>query len=225
MKRLAMLCLVVCLLALSLPAYAASDTVMSVANCESWVSLRESPSTRARRLEKLPKGALVSYKSGTWNGFSFVRYGKRQGYVLTRYLEPQKSLAMVVGNCNSYVTLRERASTSSRTVERIPKGTTVLRVDDVGNGFFRVCHNGKYGYVLSKYLLRAEAKHGTTKAVMNCESYISLRKSPSTKSERLAKIPLDAHVTSFGSNGFGMEYVCYDGKYGFALSEYLVREF
>ncbi len=224
MKRLTMLCLVVCLLALSLPAYAAwNDEVMSVVNCESWVSLRESPSTRARRLEKLPKGALVSYRSSTWNGFSSVYYGKRQGYVLTRYLEPQ-SLAMVVGNCNSYVTLRQRASTSSRAVEKIPKGTTVLRVDDVGNGFFRVCHNGKYGYVLSKYLLRAEAKHGATKAVTNCESYISLRKSPSTKSDRLAKIPVDAHVISFGTNGFGMDYVCYNGKYGFALSEYLARE-
>ena len=222
MKRIIVLCLTICLLALSIPGYAADeDVVLGVVNCESWVSLRESPSTSAKRLTKLPKGALATYISGAGNGFTFVRYGKQEGYVLTRYLEPQ-SLAMVVGNCNSYVTLRESASTSSKAITKIKKGNLVLRVDDVGNGFFKVCYNGKYGYVLSKYLLRAETKHGEAKRVVECKSYISLRELPSVKSDRLAKIPLGARVSSFGSNGYGMEYVYYNGQYGFVLSKYLI---
>lgn len=225
MKRIIVLCLMICLLALSIPGYAADeDAVLGVVNCKSWVSLREEPSTSAKRLAKLPKGALVIYISSEENGFTFVRYGTLEGYVLARYLETQ-SLAMVVGNCSSYVTLRKSASTSAKAITKIKKGTLVLRVDDADNGFFRVCYNGKYGYVLSKYLLRAETKHGVDKRVVECQSYISLRELPSVKSDRLAKIPLDAYVTSFGSNGYGMEYVYYNGKYGFVLSKYLANDF
>ena len=224
MKRILVLCLMLCLLALSMPGYAADeDVVLGVVNCESWVSLRKEPSTSAKRLAKLPKGALVTYISSGGNRFTFVRYGKLEGYVLTRYIAPQ-SLAMVAGNCSSYITLREHASTSAKAIAKIKKGTPVLRVDDVVNGFFRVCYNGKYGYVLSKYLLRAETKHGTAKRVVKCQSYISLRKLPSVKSDRLAKIPLGAYVTSFGTNGYGMEYVYYDGQYGFVLSKYLAND-
>lgn len=60
---------------------------------------------------------------------------------------------------------------------------------------------------------------------MECQSYISLRESPSVKSDRLAKIPLGAYVTSFGSSGDGMEYVCYNGQYGYVLSKYLAGDF
>lgn len=224
MKRIMAMCLMICLLALSLPGYAADeDAVLGVVNCESWVSLRNGPSTSAKRLAKLPKGALVTYISSGRNGFTFVRYGTLEGYVLARYLETQ-SLAMVVGNCSSYVTLRESASTSAKAITEISKGALVLRVGDAGNGFFRVCYNGKYGYVLSKYLLKAETKLGAAKHVVDCQSYISLRERPSVQSDRLAKIPLGTYVTSFGSNGYGMEYVYYNGQYGFVLSKYLAND-
>lgn len=79
---------------------------------------------------------------------------------------------MLVGSCSSYVTLRESASTSAKSITRIGKGVPVLWAGDAGNGFFRVCRNGEYGYVLSKYLLKAETKHGFAKHAVDCQSYI-----------------------------------------------------
>ncbi len=61
-----------------------------VVNCESWVSLRYSPSTAARRLTQIPLGTIVTvYDGPVWgiDGFYPVEYGGFKGYVLKDYLE------------------------------------------------------------------------------------------------------------------------------------------
>lgn len=136
-----------------------------------------------------------------------------------------QNLTTEVNNYSGYITLSERASISTNTIMASKESSSALHMDDVSSDFFSSCHNGKYGYVLSKYLLGTETKHSTVKRVVECQAYISLRKSPSVKSDRLAKIPLGAYVTSFGSNDNGMEYVRYNGQYGYVLSKYLVNDF
>lgn len=59
--------------------------------------------------------------------------------------------------------------------------------------------------------------------IVNCKNYVSLRESRSTKSARLAKVPLGAVVFAFpedsGENGF--TWCVYQDEYGYILSEYL----
>ena len=60
--------------------------------------------------------------------------------------------------------------------------------------------------------------------VVNCEEWVSLRSAPSTKADRLIKVPLGAPVSdcSWAENGF--IYGSYGGYSGYIKAEYLARE-
>lgn len=221
MKRLISVCLLVCLIASCVPAFASvRSDLLTISNCNYWVSLRKTPDTASSRISTVPKGAFVTFDSIAENGFYHVKYGTEYGYILSQYLSPS-NLAMQVENCNYYVTLRAQPSTKAKELMKVAKDEIVLYVSDAENGFFQVRYNGKIGYILSEYLFAADSESGHTKQVVDCNSWISLRSAPSTKATRLVKIPLNSEVISFGAYDSSMEYVYYDGKYGFALSKYL----
>jgi len=57
--------------------------------------------------------------------------------------------------------------------------------------------------------------------VVNCEEWVSLRKSPSTSSERLKKVPLDATVTDCEWVDGHFTRCTYEGVTGYILDKYL----
>jgi hypothetical protein len=63
---------------------------MRVVKCKEFVSLREERSTSARRLAKVPLGALVLAfpEYGEENGFIYCVYHDEEGYILAEYLQP-----------------------------------------------------------------------------------------------------------------------------------------
>ena len=63
---------------------------MRVVKCKEFVSLRETRSTSAKRLVKVPLGALVlAYPEyGEENGFIYCVYQGEEGYILSEYLQP-----------------------------------------------------------------------------------------------------------------------------------------
>lgn len=64
------------------------------------------------------------------------------------------------------------------------------------------------------------AEKWVSATVVNCEEWISLRKSPSTQAQKLAEIPLGAEVEVVVSGG--SFYKCrYRGQTGYALAKYL----
>jgi len=67
-----------------------STEIYYVVNCESYVSLREKPSTDAERLKKIPYGDSVGFIEKSKNGFYKVKYGGSTGYVLSEYLSKNK---------------------------------------------------------------------------------------------------------------------------------------
>lgn len=80
-------CLVLCTAALAESTYHA---IMMVDHCEEWVSLREGPGTKYKRLAKVPLFALVTdaeWKKG-YGEFTRCEYNGKTGYILTKYLEP-----------------------------------------------------------------------------------------------------------------------------------------
>ena len=70
-------------------------------------------------------------------------------------------------------------------------------------------------------LLLAVPALADTMAVVNCEEWVSLREKPDTKSARIAKVPLYAHVEDceLAENGFIRG--SYDGDTGYILEKYL----
>ncbi|MBO4377367.1 MAG: SH3 domain-containing protein [Clostridia bacterium] len=61
---------------------------------------------------------------------------------------------MRVCNCNSYVSLRAKPSTSSARLVKVPLGALVLAFPEFGeeDGFIYCEYHDYYGYILSKYL-------------------------------------------------------------------------
>ena len=165
MKRI-LTCILTLMLLLSCTAYAISLDQLHVVGCEEFITLREEPSTSAKRIVQIPLGALVTCYEYTENGFARVYYGGCFGFVQSRYLSevnPETGgewrIPMYVANCNEFISLREDASTSSDCMQRIPLGAQVecyLRTVDGPQPMENVGYPGAEGllrgYALSRYL-------------------------------------------------------------------------
>ncbi|MEG1513357.1 MAG: VanW family protein [Clostridia bacterium] len=66
------------------------DRIRKVDNCNEYISLREQPSSTAKRLAKLRLGTLVLYLGDADNGFTKVQHESQTGYALRKYLEKPK---------------------------------------------------------------------------------------------------------------------------------------
>ncbi|MBQ3761089.1 MAG: SH3 domain-containing protein [Clostridia bacterium] len=130
-----------------------------VVNCYTWVSLRETPDTSAKRLDKVPLGAYVIAKGGASNGFVKVEYKGKTGYILGTYLKKTNTGNVSlpdqrVAGCEYWVSLRLSPSTSATRLAKVPLGAKVTNC--VKNGSFVKCtYNGQTGYILAKYLINA----------------------------------------------------------------------
>lgn len=145
---------------------------------------------------------------------------------------------MTVVNCNSWVTLRERPSTSAATVTRVPLGESVDAYY-YNNRFTECYYKGLHGYILSDYLTdglyrdyqRYDYGDSTEQntdydnflgsmRVVNCESWVTLRSSPSTNASTVTRIPLGEYVQAYKYNDQFAECY-YNGMHGFVLKKYL----
>ena len=144
---------------------------------------------------------------------------------------------MTVVNCENWVTLRESPSTSAATVIRVPYGENVDAY--AYNGRFTECYyKGLHGYILSYYLSdgyyrdyqRYEYGDSTEQntdydnfmgsmRIVNCNSWVTLRSSPSTKASAVTRIPLGEYVQAYKYNDRFAECY-YNGMHGFVLNDY-----
>ena len=129
---------------------------------------------------------------------------------------------MYVVKCNEYITLRTSPSTSAAEIIKIPLGASVGYISDADNGFYKVSYNGQRGYALAAYLSSAPEKAlSNSMRVVNCDEWISLRKTPSTDATRITTIPLGAIVEFLGMAENGFYKIRYNGYVGYALASYL----
>ena len=174
MKQL-ITCILALVMLLSSATYAASLDQLHVVGCEEFITLREEPSTGAKRVVQIPLGALVTCYEYTDNGFARVYYGGCFGFVQSRYLSevnPETGgewrIPMYVANCNEFISLREDASTSSNCMQRMPLGAQVecyVRTVDGPQPMENVGYPGSEGmlrsYALSRYLCFLPPETGT----------------------------------------------------------------
>lgn len=135
---------------------------------------------------------------------------------------------MYVVKCNNYITLRKSPSTSAGEITKIPLGASVGYISSASNGFYKVSYNGKQGYALAAYLSSSPYSYTEPAAndavymkVVNCNEWISLRKTSSTSAARITTIPLGEYVEYLGTSSNGFYMVKYNGYVGYALAKYL----
>ena len=145
---------------------------------------------------------------------------------------------MTVVNCQRYVTLRESPSTHADAVTRVYLGESVDAY--YYNSRFTECYyNGLHGYILSDYLTDdlyrdyqlyeyGDSTEQNTDydnflgsmRVVNCDSWVTLRSSPSTSASTVTRIPKGEYVQAYKYNS--QFYECYyNGMHGFVLNKYL----
>ena len=168
MKRL-LTCILALMMLLSCAAYAATHAdFVRVCGCEEYVTLREEPSTGAKRIKQIPLGAQVLYKGPAGNGFTKVYFGGYDGYVRSEYLSrldpltgDEYNVPMYVANCNKYISQRSEPAIDMEVLQRIPLGAKVSSYGRIGeslqeNSMEEVHYLGKKGslrgYALSRYL-------------------------------------------------------------------------
>jgi len=130
---------------------------------------------------------------------------------------------MKVVNVNSYVNLREAASTKSESLMQIPKDAVVECTGEQDGDFLKVSYEGKTGYVHGKYLEKVEETEPVMMEVVNCKKCVTLRKEASKKAAALADVPLGAKVEYTGVSDGEFHKVIYLDMTGYVLKIYLTQ--
>ena len=195
------------------------------------LNLRSGPSTSHKVLRVIPAGGVVSLQGGTDSGFTYVAYDGTYGWAYSQYLGPNEQQGPGGGlggngRTTAAVNFREGPSTSSRVIAVLPAGTQIF-VHDVGaSGFWSVSYKGQSGFIYADYIQRDGAgpapggpaydpNMATTTAALN------LRAEPSTSAKVLLVMPAGSKVVLKSGTANGWRQVMFNGKTGWASTQYL----
>ena len=118
--------------------------------------LRDTPAAEGEILATASGGTSVVVLDDTGNGWYKVNFNTVEGYMSSEYLTVSTTADAALGyglvdTDGSSLNMRAAAGTSYDTVASIPGGT-VLELEGVDNGWYKVTYSGKTGYVSSDYI-------------------------------------------------------------------------
>lgn len=261
MKRakIAMLLAILLCVALVIPARAAQRSYayedytnllgsMEVVNVKNYTWLKDGTGAFARKLCKVPAGAVVTNCYYYDSQHTYCEYDGMAGYL------PARNLSFICGpvgyeypdsaylgnyqivNCASYAVLRAYPDSSSQQLLRIPLGEIVTNVYYQDERFSYCVYGNMDGYILNNNLAWISGGSGGdyvgggvqgygdyigTARIVNCLSYASLRAYPSTSSTRLARVPVGSYVYNCTIVDDRFAYCEYNGQAGYILIDNL----
>lgn len=128
------------------------------------VNVRSAPDNNASIVCCLPKSAKAE-KLGTSGNWIYVKYNDKTGYVYKRFVDdettgstpttPAEKTTTVYTTANLQV--REKASTSSKRLGVLKKGTAVQTYSK-SNGWYEIRYNGKKAYISAQYTTATKPK-------------------------------------------------------------------
>lgn len=133
--------------------------------------------------------------------------------------ESQQAVA-VGATTGSSLRLRETPSTSAAIVTTLNKGAAVAILADQTDGWYKISHNGKTGYVSADYLIVDQDNIFTTYGRANGDS-VNVRSAASTDSVVLASINKGTVVTVNGFVNGWYSVTCQYGTEGYIRSDFL----
>ena len=201
------------------------------------VNLRADASMEGAILASLPGGTciVVLEEGATW---SLVRYGSKTGYVFSQYImytEPHEALGILyVNTAIDPLALRNKPTTSSTVLLRIPRGSTVTLLEKQGDWCY-VQYGQTIGYCASRYLSTEKPEahvsddtrllDATLAAVEGWEAIVNeggtesifLRAWCSVEAPDVAEIQPDKRVTVI-QKGNVWCLISYEGNEGYCLT-------
>ncbi|GAA1978406.1 hypothetical protein GCM10009718_13770 [Isoptericola halotolerans] len=139
------------------PGYTSQGTRYTLSS----LNLRAKASTSSKVKRTIPADAQVTMLRGLKGSWQRVRYGGQNGWVSAQHISDTRDGAQVVrntsGNTYSWVRpstlqLREGPSTSTAKVVTLKRDQRVRHLATMKNGWLKVKHGGKTGYVATRYL-------------------------------------------------------------------------
>ena len=201
------------------------------------LNLRDQPGTSGKILTTIPKGKTVTILSEKdENGWYKVSYGGKTGYVSGSYLTTSPSGSTTIttktGTATENLNLRNQASLSGKILTTIPKGKTVTILSEKDeNGWYKVSYDGKTGYAISNYIKEDDSNSEATESAPSKPTVsktgtttenLNLRNQASLSGKVLMTIPKGKTVTILSEKDENGWYkVSYDGKTGYAISNYI----
>lgn len=131
------------------------------------LNVRTGPSTSYRVITSLNNGTTVTVtgSSGSWYKIS---YGSgKSGYVYGRYLKLAGDtvtypVTAKVTNGTVPLNLRQKATTSSGILAKIPRGSSIRITGKYNSSWYAAEYNGKSGYVYASYIVLPEGSENTS---------------------------------------------------------------
>lgn len=201
-------------------------------------NLRGGPSIESRKLHTVPEGAMVTFLDEGENGFTHISYQGQTGYIYTKLLDLEDSMASDSGIAST-VTTREMQNTggggrnnsgialtaqrggilSDRSEVSTPISVEVEDVAAVSN-MIEV-----QTIISSAAQAEAAARSAGVTAggtAYEIRSRANMRVSPSVEGGWITTLPAGADVISLGETTGGYTMVQYDGLTGYVLEDVLV---
>lgn len=130
-------------------------TVLRVANCEEWISLREQPDANADAVAKLPLGTVV-YSGISCDGFASVPLsGYGYGYAAEKYLkraDEGMGVKRYAADSSEFSEIYRYATPSSDVIARVPAGSAVMCYSANNAGMVRVNAGDVWGFMRADQL-------------------------------------------------------------------------
>lgn len=191
------------------------------------LNLRATASTSGKILLVIPSGAQVKNLAASSNGYNKVSYKGTIGWAYAAYLKSDVQGGnnpdyRIIGEAvtTADVNLRAGASSSSKLLRVVKKGTRVSISDQTANGYRYIILDGYiFGWIYDDYLSDVD-KPGELTFKLNRDA--NLRAEPHQNAAVVKVLPKGAKVTDYDlvmANGY--RGVDYNGTRGWIYDDYL----
>lgn len=219
--------------------YAASTTKYVKVSGGIDLNVRQSASTKSKKVGTIKNNSKVTVLSSK-NGWSKITFNKKSAYVYSIYLtstKPKTATASSAKVLTYYVktgtsaklNVRQSKSTSSKLLGSLKNGTKV-EVVSYSKTWSKIKFGKDYGYVSSKYisakkLTTAEVAKplvGTYYATPGLYTNLNVRKTTSTKSEKIGQIKQNTKLTVYSQNSEWSK-IKFGSGYGYVTNDYVSK--
>lgn len=233
-RTIALAVLFVMVLAVALPALAATTTYVQTTKR---AIMRASASSSGTKLTTIPKGEIIT-KLGVSGIWTQVQYGSYTGYVTTNSVAvytgtgtpstgndntdtgsggttTTKTLMQATGNVN----VRSGPGTNYSKLGQLKKGTQIYSTSQ-SNGWAEVEYDDGTAYVSMTYLKTVSGSGSSSSAYMEATANVNVRSGPSTSYSKLGQLKKGDIIPNDGTSGKWVK-TTYNGQTAYVHSDYL----
>lgn len=199
-------------------------------------NLRGGPSIETRKIQTVPEGAMVTFLDEGENGFTHISYQGQTGYIYTKLLDMEESMASSSGiastvttpemqnsdggrNNNGIMLTAQRGILTNRNETSTPIAVEVEDVAAVSDMIEVQTIIASAAQAEAAVRPAGGVSEGTTYEI---RSRANMRTSPSVEGGWITTLPAGADVISIGETTGGYTMVQYNGITGYVLEDVLV---